>query len=127
MRIFEIEPGQKRQVANIKDNLEKVWNRLIEPNCSNVLEVYRQQQQVLYRGTKSQNKEVYRGSSQQERRPKDSISELSTLFDKMLAANGMTALRSNSFFATSVERHAAGFGKVYFVFPSSHFIFSLLG
>jgi len=125
MRIYEINPGEKRQIEISKfDNeqhFEKIWSKLIVPNCSEILKIYQQSHRILYRGTKSETKNIYRSSSRIERRPKDSNNELSNLFDQMLAANGMTALRSNSFFATSDKRHAASFGKVFFIFPINGF------
>lgn len=125
MRIFEIEPGKYRNISLSKfddqQHFNKIWDRLIAPNCSQIIDIYKQSESALYRGAKNKTADIYRGVSWQERKPVDSDRYLSTLFDQMLAANGMTALRSNSIFATSSYSHAKGFGSVYILFPVNGF------
>lgn len=129
MRIFEIEPGQKRKTPRAdhiimsEEHFERVWNKLIVPNCSEVLDIYRSTNKILYRGSKN-NPDIYRGRSFNDRDPTDSNAFLSKIFDKMLVANGMTALRSNSVFATSSRTHAGGFGEIYAFFPVNGFKFT---
>lgn len=129
MRIFEIEPGQKRKIPRAYRSIDSekhfdlVWNKLIVPNCSEAIEIYRKANRILYRGS-SNNPPIYRGRSFDERRPSTSNNFFSQLFDKMLAANGMTALRGNSVFATSARSHASTFGTVYAFFPINGFKFT---
>ncbi len=121
MRISEIAPGQKRGI-NIID-FDRLWERSIKTNCSEIIEIYRDAGRLLYRGTKN-NPPIYRGRSLDDRQPTDSSKKLSDLFNQMLAANGMTALRSNSIFVSSGIALARKFGVVYVVFPLNGFEFT---
>lgn len=127
MRIFEIEPGEKRNISKTLSpaaaTFENVWERLIVPNCSEILNIYKDTGIYLYRGTKN-NPPIYRGRSLENRRPADSNAYLSDLFNRMLAVNGMTVLRNNSVFLTSSRSHAANFGTIYMVFPINGFKFT---
>jgi len=128
MRIFEIEPGEKRKVQGSwmvtqDQHFDNVWTKLIEPKCSEALSIYKSSKRILYRGAKN-NPPIYRGRSLDERRPTDSNSTLTMFFDKMLADNGMLALRKNSVFATSSWSHASNFGTVYAFFPVNGFKFT---
>jgi hypothetical protein len=121
MRIFEIAPGEKRAIKGIE--FDQLWERVIAPNCSEIIEVYQKTGRYLYRGAKN-NPPIYRGRSLDARRPTNSHNVLSDLFNKMLAANGMTALRNNSIFTSSSRSLAKNFGTIYVVFPINGFNFT---
>jgi hypothetical protein len=72
--------------------------------------------QFLLRG--GTGPDAFLGRSWLARKPKDSNKEAAQLFDDMLRKSGMTALRSNSIFATTDDRLAEQFGnKIYLIFP----------
>ena len=39
MKISEIAPGQKRNLLTV--NFNSIWDRLIVPNCSEIIEMYK--------------------------------------------------------------------------------------
>lgn len=130
MRLFEINPGQRRQIktdktdyTKLKPQFDKIWDRIIAPNCKEIITNYQNTQQFLRRGTTT-NLNIYRGKSFEGRKSKDSSADFSELFDKMLVANGMEALRSNSIFATSKGGLAGNFGDPYIIFPFDGFKFT---
>jgi hypothetical protein len=125
MRISEIAPGQKKPMAlrTEEDKFNAAWERLIVPNCSDIIGVYTDAEEFLYRGMKN-NPDFFRAMSRGDRKPKDSSRDVAVMFDKMLAANGMTALRNNSIFAISDRGHTEDFGGAYIIFPIDGFDFT---
>jgi hypothetical protein len=125
MRISEIAPGQTKPMAlrPDEDKFNTAWERLIVPNCSDIIGVYRNAEEFLFRGMKDKP-DFFREMSRNDRKPKDSSKDISTMFDKMLAANGMTALRGNSIFAISDRGHTTDFGDPYIIFPVNGFDFT---
>jgi len=123
MRISELAPGQTKSLHWTE--FDNIWSRLIEPNCKQILELYRSYpDKFFYRGSATAPKRMFRGSSRTDRRPKDSLLMLSELFDLELKNLGMTALRSNSTFVISDYRYAGLFGEVYIVFPVDGFSYT---
>jgi len=88
----------------------------ISKNCTQYLKDVKESRTWMFRGVKS-DLSAFVGHSRQERRAKDSVSELQTMFDRCLSALGATALRSNSIFATSNFGTASDYGDVYIIFP----------
>ena len=120
MRICEIAPGEKRNVQISK--FDEVWNRLIVPNCSEILKIYSSSNKLLYRRTKKYTNKIFRGTSRNDRRPLDSYLFLSELFDIGLKYLGMTALKSNSIFASNDRSGTYQFGhNDYIIFPIDGF------
>ena len=120
MRIYEIVQGQRR-ILQIS-SFDKVWDKLIVPNCKEILEMYATTNTLLYRGIAYNAGFMFRGSSRINRTPKDSHLFLSELFELGLKELGMTALRSNSLFAISKESFASHFGQyIYMIFPIDGF------
>ena len=120
MRLHEINPGEKRKLQ--KSKFESVWDKLIVPNCSEILSMYKLSNSLLYRGLKHDFGLIFRGSSRTNRRPLDSYLTLSELFEVGLKSIGMTALRSNSIFASNKPSIAGAFGDyVYIIFPIDGF------
>lgn len=119
---MELAPGQRRSVP---DNLKmsKIYERLLAPNCSEIIDVYRYTRQFLYRGMKT-DKNMFRGTSRPHREPRDSSPDMTEIFDEMLRINGMEVVRSNSYFATSDLAHAREFGTVFIIFPVNGFKFT---
>ena len=119
MRISEIAPGEKRIVRTTK--FDEVWNKLIVPNCSEILKIYISSDNLLYRGTKDVG-HIFRGSSRTNRFPRDSYLLLNELFDVGLRESGMPALRSNSLFVSNSSWVAEDFGNnLYIIFPLDGF------
>ena len=122
MRLSEIEPGQKRKIGphDPKIDLDKIWDKLIVPNCSESIAACKSAEKFMYRGFSS-NQPIVRGRSWDDREPVDSDPKLSRHFDNMLKALGFKALRSNSIFVTSAFRTAMYFGTPYIIFPINGF------
>lgn len=109
MRIDEITPGVKRNLhRSIKFN--EIWNRLIIPNCSEIIDIYKSSTRLLHRSTNTFQNRIFRGSSRNNRTPLDSYLSLSELFDLGLKRLGMTALRSNSIFVSNNRASTFQFG-----------------
>ena len=120
MRINEIAPGDKRNLR--ESQFEKIWDRLIIPNCKEILEMYVSSNALFYRGSSTRSSLVFRGSSRNDRRPRDSHLFFSELFELGLKELGMTALRSNSIFVTNKQMLANSFGEyTYIIFPIDGF------
>ena len=102
---------------------DKIWNRLIKPNCKQILQANLLASRLLYRGFNS-NEPVIRGRSHDRRTPLDSSSVTTQEFDRRLAALGFKALRSNSVFCTGNVERAKEFGKPYIIFPIDGFDFT---
>jgi hypothetical protein len=125
MRLNEIAPGQKKPMygTSVPDKFDAVWDRLIMPNCTDILDVYKDTNQYLFRGMKL-NPDFFRAMSRADRKPADSGKYMADMFNKLLAANGMTALRNNSIFAVSDMNHSKAFGQPYIIFPINGFDFT---
>lgn len=96
----------------------------IKKDCSQVLPIYRKSMTVLLRGvTTKNNVDAYVGRSWESRKPTHSKQIYQDLYDTVLKKNGFKALRSNSVFTTGNFDHAAGYGKVYIIFPKNGFAF----
>lgn len=96
----------------------------IETECSEIVSVYRKSKEVLMRGVKGGTSMVaFQGRSWNDRRPLDSDKMLQQIYDLYLKSKGFKALRSNSIFTTTNFYQAAGYGKVYFIFPKNGFSF----
>ncbi len=101
-----------------QDMIEK-----IPDECSDILELYRSNRRVLFRGSNSRGS-FYYDEPREDRRPSDSTPELQIAFDTYLASKGFTALRSNSAFCTNGYDHAAAYGLVSVVFPRNGFTYT---
>jgi hypothetical protein len=98
----------------------------IKKHCSDILDLYRSNGSVFYRGTKSPSYDSYAfvSQSRQDRRPKDSGRNTTIYFDNVLSSAGFTALRSNSIFVTSKIGLADDYGDVFMVFPFNGFTYT---
>lgn len=121
MRLQEINPGQKKQLPNASSS--DVFNKLIKPNCGDILRILRGSGALLYRGIKINptNGIIFRGKSWEDRRPMDSQSKVTNKFNDMLKACGMTATRSNSIFVSSSKNKSTTYGEPYIIFPIDGF------
>jgi hypothetical protein len=101
--------------ASSKNKLDDMLHT-VERDCQLYLTQVKHTQKWLYRGMDTA-KMAFMGRSRDNRRTRDSNSMLQPLFDQQLSDCGMTALRSNSIFATSDLHHATEFGDIYIIFP----------
>lgn len=122
MRLSEIAPGQKRNLQI--QNFDSVWEKLVLPNCTDILDVYLSTGKIFYRGMMNMTRLIYRGSSRTDRRPRDSNQILSELFELSLKKLGMTALRSNSTFVVGNMESSEAFGQPYVIFPINGFAYT---
>ena len=98
----------------------------IKKHCSDILDLYRSNGRVFYRGSTSPSSDSYAfvSQSRQDRRPKDSARDTTIYFDNVLSSAGFTALRSNSIFVTSRISFAEKYGDVFMVFPFNGFTYT---
>ena len=128
MRIYEITPGQRKPIKIKLDTIEKFgqfWDKAIEPNCSDVLKVYRTVEKVYLRGEQNMP-DIFRGASRVDRPARDSNQLLAQIFDKCLLDLGFEAIRSNSIFTSGSKIITSEFGNVYMIFPINGFKFTFI-
>ncbi len=121
MKITEILAPGKRKPLPAAADINDIWDRILSKRCTEIIKVYQESEgEFLYRGMKT-DLPWFRAASHQDRQSKDSNTRISGVFDQLLAASGMSALRKNSIFATGDRHAAAEFGQVYIVFPVDGF------
>ena len=97
--------------------------KVIQKECSQAIAVYKQVNNVLFRG--SRNAPIaYKGRSWEQRKTRDSDPRGQELFDAALTKMGITAIRSNSIFTTGSQSQADTYGEIYMIFPKNGFQFS---
>jgi hypothetical protein len=96
----------------------------IEAQCSDAIAVYRQVNKVLLRGSSTSNGNVFIGRSWETRKPRDSSKQAQKIFDEILSADGIEALRRNSIFTTGSIDQASVYGEIFIIFPRDGFKFS---
>ena len=118
MKINEVALGQKHELD--KTQFEEIWDNLIVPNCSEILNMYKVSDELFYRGIRSYIP-IFRGSSRINRKPLDSFQSLSDLYDISLKECGITALRSNSTFIINNYSQSFNYGTPFIIFPIDGF------
>lgn len=113
---LEKEFDKKRQDIITSNTTQNLF-QFIETHCASSLQSIQQSGKYLFRGTKSQTSSAFIGNSLKERQAKDSHPMWAEQFDYMLELNHIKALRKNSIFCTSSQKHAATFGDLYLIFP----------
>lgn len=129
-------PGTEKQLEELKAEYKKVIDKLqaaldqekgkdglskfvagIVKNCPTILKAMKTTDRMLYRGTRESMAAFY-GRPYNERKSKDSSSDLSDAFNKALKDAGAVARRDNSVFCTTSRNLASMFGHtLYLVFP----------
>lgn len=104
--------------ANYKNisHIQKLWDN-VESACSQSISEMQKAGALLYRGLKNNTNPAFHGHSLINRRPKDSLKMLSTIFDYALIELGAKALRSNSIFVSADYFQTSGYGNPYIIFP----------
>lgn len=93
----------------------------IESECSEVIEIFRESNHLLYRGTQS-SVSAYEGRSWDARKPTHSSPEATEKFDELLRELGFRAGRGNSVFVTSSWSFAREYSTgVYIIIPKNGF------
>jgi ribosomal protein L24/adenylate kinase family enzyme len=103
----------------------------VSKQCSKIVQLYMSENgkfnsndaKVFYRGIKSHDDALV-GKPFNRRRPKDSDSNLSKIFNNRMAEAGFEARRDNSTFVTGNKMQADGYGQLYVIFPFDGFNFS---
>lgn len=97
----------------------------IATECSNILELYKRTQHVLYRGTRGKHPTIFKSASIANRHPSDTPKLVQRKFDKMLTALGFKAIRSNSIFTNPAKMNALEYTDddegLYVIFPVNGF------
>jgi transcription antitermination factor NusG len=119
--------------AKVNDTPVKMENlfKALAKNCKQIIKVYKQlnrnnfdQEIFLYRGIKSTEDALY-GKPFENRKPKDSLTNLHDLVNNALKDSGFVATRENSTFVTGKRSQAAGYGDdLYIIFPVDGFEFT---
>jgi hypothetical protein len=123
MKITElIQPGGRKPLSG-DTNIHTIWDRILTRHCTQAITAYRSAGDMLYRGMKTDLPQ-FRAASHESRVTRDSCRSVTKYFDQLLAECGMTALRSNSIFATSRLSMVEEFGKAYVIFPVDGFRFT---
>lgn len=107
----------EEQIAFIKEHLD------LETECSQILSVYRQTNQFLYRGMRNRPA-VFRSGIRDDRKPLEMPEWIHNLLLKAYRRLGVAAHRGNSIFATPDEKIADVWGDAYIIFPTNGFKFS---
>lgn len=94
---------------------------LIWRNCSDIVSVYKNANQVLYRGVNGTPGKIFKGDPVENRKPMSSSSLLQQVYDAYLEKKGIAARRSNSIFCTADKQQAEMYGTLYIIFPINGF------
>lgn len=106
-----------------RDQINQRIFDILDSDCSDFVKDMKKARLVLYRGTRN-DASVFEAHTMEDRRPKDSNAEVTELYDQMMSALGVKALRSNSIFTTTNYGFAANYGRdVYMIFPKNGFDF----
>lgn len=92
----------------------------IKKNCREIVKVYQDYDQFLYRGMKNSSDAVY-GKPFDQRRARDSSQDYSDIFNEMLKKAGILARRDNITFCTSDRTQTEQYGNTYIIFPRDGF------
>jgi hypothetical protein len=119
----------KQAAAEVVKSQSKSLSPLIQTiqkECSQALAAYKATDKVLLRGLKKNksNSPAYVGRSWNERQTMNSDPEGQRVFDYALQKMGISALRSNSIFATTDSSQAGQYGNLYVIIPKNGFQFS---
>lgn len=129
MRINEIAPGQRKNFQRnwfqTPEGFNRFWDKIIEPNCSDILSEYRYANKICFRGENGMQL-IYRAASRNNRNPRDSNAFLAGVLNNCLANLGFEAIRSNSVFAISDRIAASEYGEVYMFFPVNGYKFTYI-
>lgn len=123
MLINEVEPGQKEKFVPSNTDENRTFQKFLS-DCSQSIEAMKSAKKFLYRGITNPEHGIFVGRSRDNRDTRDSSSMLSGKVDEILKAGGLTAIRSNSIFCTSVLSDANFYGTQYIIFPKNGFDFT---
>lgn len=130
----EMKVAYQKAIDNLKaqlktdkgsDSFEKYMAAIVK-NCPSIVKACKSTGKVLYRGT-NEDAPAFYGKPYNERKAKDSNSDVSDAFNAALKAAGAQATRDNSIFTTTNRNLADMFGRqIYIVFPRDplHFTWS---
>ena len=130
----EMKVAYQKAIDNLKaklktdkgsDSFEKYMAAIVK-NCPSIVKACKSTGKLLYRGT-NEDAPAFYGKPYDERRAKDSNTEVSDAFNAALKAAGAQATRDNSIFTTTSRNLADMFGRqIYIVFPRDplHFTWS---
>lgn len=107
----------EEQIAFIKEHLD------LETECSQILSVYRQTNQFLYRGMRNRPA-IFKSGIRDDRKPVEMPNHIHSLLIKAYQQAGVAAHRGNSIFATPDEKIADDWGDAYIILPTNGFKFS---
>lgn len=95
------------------DTIEKV----LEQECSQIIEEYRKCGRILYRGTKKSIKDWKFITPRKNREPKDTPKEMHKILDDAFQKRFGWKARSEGVFALSDSMYVSEYGREYFFFP----------
>jgi len=127
MLLSEFKHGRKlKNTSKIGHDQQQKIIEYIHKHCQDILMVYAQTNDCLYKGLSNDVGQIMMGKSEENREPKDTPKEVQVKVDSLLQGAGFTALRRNSFFCISDVERAEYFCKgdwtrLYVVFPLDGF------
>lgn len=136
MKLFELDdfPNKPsgytdyRSIANYDQTnpeLEKIAG-LIKTNCSDILSIYKDTGNILYRGFIDLYQPFFKALPRENRKSRDGDINIHNIINNYLKEQGFEARRDNSFFCISKMKEAKEYGEAYLVFPKNDFKYTWL-
>jgi hypothetical protein len=123
LKINELEAGQKQKFVPSNTDENRMFQKFLS-DCSESIAAMKETSLFLYRGLTTPPHVIFLGRSRDQRDTRDTSSSIQTSIDEILQKGGLTALRSNSIFSTSVSSDAGFYGTPYMIFPKNGFSFT---
>jgi len=98
----------------------------IKKNCSEIIDIYKETNKVLYRGSRKYPSDCFKGTIRQDRRPMSTYIDIQEMINEYLSKQGFSTNRSNCLFCSSTWSQAMIYGRVFIIFPKNgfHFLYS---
>jgi hypothetical protein len=100
------------------------WKKIapiLQKNCSEILTIYKQAGNFLFRGVRLNDKIAFKSKILKDRRPGYLDLRMHNAFNKAIVKMGGVAHRGNSIFCSAKEAAADIWGTVFIVFPKDGF------
>jgi GNAT superfamily N-acetyltransferase len=112
-----------RRIVEEIEQPENSLENYIKTNCTQILNIYKQLNMILYRGIKT-TQDYFKAQSPINRPPRDTDEKNQIMIDDKLESSGFKALRRNSIFTSSFKMGVEYYGEIYVIFPEDGFDFT---
>ncbi len=96
---------------------QEKFNDLLQKNCSDILKIYENSSDYIYRGLSSNNNYIYIDPTKSVRKSRNTQNYYTILFDEILPSWKNYPKRSKSIICATNERVARSYGSLYKVYP----------